>query len=236
MARFLIGFVLVGFLVSSFVSLVAVSGVLVVGLIALGIFFFSRFSQPIYDRIEQRFVANLTESEKAHLRQQLPELAPWNAVLAEYLVSNASPVVAKTLQESRLKEQFGVTIAMIERGESRILAPKRDDVLLPGDKLFLIGTDEQLRSAQEVIEKKVKSDLPEMDGSFGLASVVVSEDSRFCGRTIRDCGIRESVDGLIVGVERAGVRHLNPDSSMVLLAGDLLWMVGNLSRIKSLIQ
>lgn len=234
--RFLIGCAITGFVVSNFTSMLAFSGVLFVGITALGAFFFSRFSEPLYMKIENRFVSNLTANERAEIEKKakVPALAPWNATLAEFRISPSSPLITKTLQESGIKEQYGVTIAMIERGETRILAPKRSDVLLPCDKIFLIGTDDQLGAAREVIEKQPTTELPSIDGNFGLASLVLNPQDKFVNRPIRECGIREAVNGLIVGIEREGQRHLSPDSSMKLMVGDLIWLVGDRGLIKGL--
>ena len=56
----------------------------------------------------------------------------------------------------------------------------------------------------------------------------------FIGKSIRESGIRETTDGLVVGLERAGQRILNPDASVSILDGDLLWIVGNTEKIKLL--
>ena len=50
----------------------------------------------------------------------------------------------------------------------------------------------------------------------------------------RDSGLRESIHGLIVGLEREGRRLLSPDSSLTLREGDLLWMVGDRLLMKEL--
>jgi CPA2 family monovalent cation:H+ antiporter-2 len=224
--KFLIGCALAGFVVSNFTSMLAFSGILFIALTALGVFFFTRFSEPIYRRIENRFVANLTANERAEIekRAAAPELTPWNAMLAEFRVSPHSSLVMKTLKESGIKE----------RGEKRILAPKREDVLLPCDKLFVIGTDDQLGSVSDAIETKPTGDLPSVDDSFGLASLVAIPQDKFVHKTIRECGLREAVNGLIVGLEREGQRYLSPDSSMMLLPGDLIWLVGDKRMIKDL--
>lgn len=234
--RFLIGCGLAGFVVSNFTSMLAFSGILFMTLTALGAFFFSRFSEPIYRKLESRFVSNLAANERAELEKKakIPELAPWNATLVEFILSANSPLIAKTLQQSSIKEKFGVTVAMIERGGNQILAPKRDDLLLPGDKLFVIGTEEQLVAAREVIEKKPSEDLPTTNGNFGLASLVLTAQDQFINKPIRECGLREAVNGLIVGLEREGQRYLSPDSSMKLVPGDLVWLVGDRSLIKGL--
>ena len=235
-ARAIVGCVLAGFVVSQFVSVVAVTGIVFIGIAALAAFFFSRFSEPLYQKIENRFVSNLTEIERAELEKKAktPELAPWHANLTELVVSPNSPLVAKSLQDSKIKEQFGVTIAMLERGEERILAPTRYELLLPGDRVFLIGTDEQLSAARDTFERKPSGELPPISPDFGLTSLTLLPTDRFVNHTIRECGLREAVNGLIVGIERNGVRFLSPDSSMRLEAGDLLWIVGDRKRIKGL--
>lgn len=233
--RFVIGVVLVLFIVSQFVSVSAVIGIFLVVISLLGIYF-SRFAEPFYQSIEKRFIANLTEKERDELSRtsQRPELAPWNASLAEFIVSPFSTLVAKSLQDLGVKEKFGVTIAMIERGGHRILAPQRTDMLLPFDKIYVIGTDEQLAPLKQIVEPEVDAEKEGSNESFGLGSVVLNEKNSFVNHTIRECGLRETAHGLIVGVERNGQRILNPDSAMKLLTGDLIWIVGDMDRIKSL--
>lgn len=234
--RFLIGCVLTGFVVSNFTTTLAYSGIILIAVTALGAFLFSKYSEPVYRNIESRFISNLTENEREELEKKArtPQLAPWNANLIELTISTYSSIIAKSLKESALKEKFGITIAMIERGEKRILAPNRDELLLPGDRLFVIGTEEQLVAAREEIERKPSGALPSLEGNFGLDSIVLTPEDKFVNRPIRECGLREAVNGLIVGIERGGKRILNPDSSMNLLPEDKVWLVGDKGLMKML--
>ena len=70
--------------------------------------------------------------------------------------------------------------------------------------------------------------------ALSLQRLEIAENSPLNGKTIKESGVRERTKGLIVGIERDGERMLNPDSSVVLLANDLLWIVGNNRRIKVL--
>lgn len=235
-SRFILGCILAGFVVSNFTSILAFSGISLIALAALSAFFFSRYSEPVYGRIEKRFLANLTDKERAEMaaKAKMPQLAPWNATLSEFVISPQSSLVAKTLQDARIKEDYGVTVAMIERGSRRILAPKRDDLILPGDKIFLIGTDDQLVEIRKVIEVPVEKIEAPASESFGLTSMTLHSSSRFINKTIRNCGLREEAEGLIVGIERNGERILSPDSTMTLKVEDLVWIVGDISKIKAL--
>lgn len=228
-------FALIGFVISQFSPLLAVSGLLVILIIMLMIIF-SPIAEHLYKIIEKNFVDNLNSKEHEFKKPKpsAPKLAPWDATLAEFVVSPHSELVAKTLQDSGLKDRFSVTIALIERGNQRIQVPKKDDIILPFDHLFVIGTDDQLEAFRLAVETKPSETLSE-NREIGLQSFVLSPTSSFVGHTIRNCGLRESINGLIVGIERSGNRILNPESTMVLQPEDLIWSVGDLRLIRDLI-
>ncbi|MCK6596121.1 MAG: TrkA C-terminal domain-containing protein, partial [Bacteriovoracaceae bacterium] len=231
--RVLIGTLLVAFLFAQFVDIYfAITGTIVVVIIAS--LFFRNIVERLYQNIENRFIRNLNAKEREELEKKkaIPALAPWDAVLSEFVVSPVSEVCGKTLLQSQLKEKFGVTIALIERGERRFVAPGRDVLLMSYDRLHLIGTEEQLTLAKELIEGKDHSTiLSEVDANYGLESFLLSTSSPYIQKSIRECGLRENIDGLIVGLERNGKRFLSPDSQMILEAEDLLWVVGDIRKI-----
>jgi CPA2 family monovalent cation:H+ antiporter-2 len=61
--------------------------------------------------------------------------------------------------------------------------------------------------------------------------VILSESSPYIEKSIRECGLRENIEGLIVGIERDNSRTLNPDSGMILKSGDLLWVVADSKKL-----
>lgn len=230
--RFLIGIVLIGFLIRQFVTMETATGITIIVIVLLAISF-SRISGPVYKLIEARFLINLNDKEDMK-KINMPELTPWQATMAELTMSPHSELVAKSLENGRLKEQFGITIAMIKRGERMILTPGKDELMLPYDTLFVIGTEEQLAQARVMVETVAPDDLEQIPSTFGLASLRISKESPFANKSIRDCGIRDQVMGLIVGLERKAHRILSPDSATILEESDLIWVVGDLAKIKAL--
>src|SRR5690606_34801773 len=109
--------------------------------IGISAYIFRRRLQRFYQRVEQRFLLNLTQRETSRER---PSLTPWDMHLAEVELPAGSVAMGRSLQELALRERYGVNIALIERGDRTIPVPARDERLLPGDNLVLIGTDEQL--------------------------------------------------------------------------------------------
>jgi CPA2 family monovalent cation:H+ antiporter-2 len=104
---------------------------------------------------------------------------------------------------------------------------------MPFDKVSVIGTDEQLAVARTRLEVKPSDVEGPVDASFGLESLVLDEASVYTGKSIRACGLREAVHGLIVRIERDGQRILNPDSAITLRPEDRLWVVGDRVRIRA---
>lgn len=234
--RVFIGSILIGFAVGQFIPVYAISGLLLIFMSALLIFLMSEHFEPLYHKIEERFVAHLSDKEREAIRQKTKRtgLAPWDVSLTEFVVSQHSPLVAKTLQESDLRQRYGVTAAMIERGGTLLMPPGRNDLLLPFDKIYLIGTDEELTAVRHVLEDEPEYDSEFDEDNIGLMSWTLPSGHGFAGKRIRECGIRDLVNGLIVGIEREGYRYLNPQADMVLHADDLLWLVGDKARINKL--
>jgi CPA2 family monovalent cation:H+ antiporter-2 len=204
--------------------------VVLIILMLVGYFFFPSHLANIYQAMEAVFVKNITSTHEP--RPSL--LLPWEAHLASYTIPPEANYLGKSLESLRIRERFGVTVVLIERGSLRTKAPSRNQVLYPGDKVSVIGTDDQLSSFKNFIEKKATEDPEFQVSDYGLKACILTEGSVFIGRTIRDSGIREETEGLVVGLERKGKRLLNPDSGLVLQLEDVLWIVGNKDKLKDL--
>ena len=125
-------------------------------------------------------------------------------------------------------------MALVERGESKHLAPDRGLILMPYDKLYLIGVDEQVHKLGIELETSAYKDGESTTESYKLRSVRVTMNSPFVNKTIRESSIREKTSGLIVGIERNGEHIISPDSSMKILVDDILWIVGDYDKINRL--
>ncbi|MFN7728025.1 MAG: cation:proton antiporter [Bdellovibrio sp.] len=221
------------FMVNQFLSSRSVSWMLVGLTIAMTLMKSS--IEKAYHRIESQFLDHLNERERKEMAsaRSAPALAPWDAQLVEIRLSPEAPVIGQTLMESKLKEEYGITIALIERGAKKILAPQREERLYPSDKLFVIGNEDQVLLARSYLETTVLPDSEDLLLEFGLDSFQLSPASKAVGKNIRECGLREELEALIVGIERAGQRILNPDSGLVLHAYDVVWVVGSRQKIKT---
>lgn len=234
--RALIAFLLIVFIINQFSSNRFLF--IFVTIAAILIFSFRKFLKPVYMSVEMRFLANLNAKEIAEMEKmsRRPELAPWDATLVNLVVSSDSILAGLTLEESNFRSKTGATVAMIERGKSRILAPGRLERFLPNDHIFLIGTDDQLSAAHRLIEVQNSDFTPSEEELFSLESVLIGEKSMYANKSIRQNGIGEELGGLIVGIERNSERIINPESNVVIRPGDLLWIFGKSDCIKAVKQ
>lgn len=232
-SRWLTAIVLCAFLASRIVS----TWFVIIGvslLLLAGIFVLSRYFGSAYLWLENRFIHNLHEKDVMLKSKELPALAPWDAHLAELRVSSDSLFVGKHLSELMIREHFGVTIVLITRGHKVIPAPGRNEILYPADILQVIGTDEQISGFKKECENSeiIAVDFVGLD--YGLRPVFIDQDAVYAHKSIRDCGLREATQGLVVGIEKNGQRTLNPDSMTVIEPGDILWVVGNQKLMQGL--
>ncbi|HYG18102.1 MAG TPA: cation:proton antiporter [Ohtaekwangia sp.] len=202
-----------------------------VGMIVMifAIVIFRQKLQLFYERVEKRFLTNLNEREKK--KRARADIAPWDAHLTDFEVLPESACVGQQLRELALREKYGVNIALIERGNLIIATPDRYERLYPGDKIAVIGTDEQLDKVKTLFEH-TKSVNGGSRPEINLQNIVITHDHPLAHMSIGNSGIREKAKALVVGIERNGQRILNPESTTVFKDGDIIWVVGNRDSIE----
>lgn len=231
--RITVAIVHVGILLSIFFSTIVAIIIAIVFLIVAMIIFRKKL-QAFYDRLEQRFLFNLNERENRKVSR--PPIVPWDAHLAEFKILPESTLVGKELAELALRERFGVNVALIERGKKTIVTPGRGEKIFPGDMLSVIGTDDQLGRLKILLEQTDVSESDPETIQIKLKNFTIPENSSFRNKSIRESGIREVANSLVVGVERNGERILNPESTFRFDSGDIVWVVGNIELIDSFLK
>ncbi len=219
-----IAIITVMFIVFLPIEYAILSAAILIGLVL----FFAKKIHAFYLRLETRFFFNFNHREMLEARINRKELAPWDAHIAQYVLPVGSPATGKMLEELAIRERMGVNIAMIKRGDHyTVLAPSRYEKIYPGDRMFVIGTDEQLDIFKEFIQPNDEQHKLVEQHDVVLRKLVVEEGSPLLGRSIRDSSIREKTNGLVVGIERGGRRLLNPESYTVFELKDKVWIVGD---------
>ena len=224
-----------GFVLNEFFSPVIAIIALVIG-IASYILFPKRL-HAFYNKIEGHFLKNFNDREitkQANKRQNV--LSPWDGHMADLIIAKESNLAGKTLEELKIREQFGINIASIKRGDVTINIPIRTERLFPGDEINVIGTDEQVKLFKNYLDKH-EIDAPEATEKEDIILQQLELKNRVCiGKSIRESQIREKTHGIIVGIERNGKRILNPESHWILESDDILWIAGDRKKINEFLK
>ncbi len=220
-----------GFLINIFFSPTVAFVALAVGTVVY--FIFPKTLNRQYQKIENHFITNLNAREMVKSNRSRRDLTPWDGHMTTFDIAAESNIAGKTLEELRLREQLGINVAFIKRGDISINIPSRNERLFPGDEICVIGTDSQIREFGKYLDQN-ESAQPEaaMETDIVLKQVELRNEE-FIGKTIRDSQIREKTSGLVVGIERNRKRLLNPESDIVLQPYDILWVVGSKKKLKN---
>lgn len=205
-------------------------------LMIVALFLFRQRLHRFYLRMEERFFQNLNQRE---LSLRRTDLAPWDMHLAQVRVKVDSGATGQSLKELGLREKHGVNIAMIERASGHsVPAPGRNHLLLPGDNLFVIGTDAQLVKLQRALDAPLsaqhKAHMTKED--IRLKRFRITPQSPLVGMRIHDSGLRDAASAMVAGIQRGEERIMNPEGTMVFQGNDVLWLVGNGPTIIAFMQ
>jgi CPA2 family monovalent cation:H+ antiporter-2 len=215
----------IGFLLNIFFSPIIAFIALIAAVVIY--FVFPKKLNAQYHKIEDHFLKNLNAREIKKAIRSRSDLTPWDGHMTTFDIAPTSNIAGKTLEELRIREQLGINIAFIKRGEIMINIPNKNERLFPGDEICVIGTDNQVKEFKSYLHQN-EIEIPEKitDTDIILKQLELKEEE-FIGKNIRDSQLREKTNGLIVGIERSGKRILNPESSMILEKNDILWVVGS---------
>src|SRR5262249_12091263 len=137
-------------------------------------------------------------------RSTKPAVKPrlWDGHLGEFEIHPHSAHAGQTLEEIKLRENHGVTIVAILRGDRKLIAPGKAERVMPYDRLIILGTDAQLTELESYFRTERLPESENTDEYYDLTRVASHAKEEWIGKTLRESGIREKLDGLILGIER----------------------------------
>ena len=226
--RMLLALFYIGFLLNIFFSPILAFISLISAVVIY--FVFPKKLNAQYHKIEGHFLKNLNARENKKIIRSRSDLTPWDGHMTTFDIAPTSNIAGKTLEELRIREELGINIAFIKRGEIMINIPNKNERLFPGDEICIIGTDNQVKEFKSYLHQN-EIEVPEISETDIILKQLELKDEEFIGTTIRDSQLREKTNALIVGIERSGIRILNPESNMILEKNDILWVVGSKKQL-----
>jgi len=177
-----------------------------------------------------RQVAGLAES-RVLSRDEVAARYDLQSRLFTLEVAPGSPLVDRTLAQSRLGEALGLAVLALSREDQRIILPGPAEKLRTGDCLLVEGRAEDLlllRGVRELqLEREVAPEFTEFESEqLGLGEAVLSPRTGLVGKTLRQIRFRDRYGVAVLGIWRAGKAITTRLREMALQFGDALLLYG----------
>ncbi len=157
----------------------------------------------------------------------------WHLKLSECVLPDQADVRGRTIGELALRKRFGCTVAGVERQGVMIGNPSPQTALYPRDKILLLGDAKQTAECREFLLAATGSVAASTFDEVRMEMVPVPVGSGLAGRTLADLAPTRHVGVQVAGVNRGGVRILNPSGDEKLLADDEVLVLGTPDQIKA---
>ena len=214
-----------------------------IALVVIVLIIFSRWVKHRSITLERLFVQNLRsrdiEAQVHGKKRPLYEgrLLDRDIHIAEFEVPSDSKWMGQTLKQLNLGRKYGVHISSILRGGWRINIPDGDYVIFPGDKLQVIGSDEQFTSFREALEKeRLGVDVNFEQREMLLRQLIIGHDSPFVGKTLIESGIRDFYSCMVIGLEEGKQNLSSFQPNRKFEEGDIIWVVGERESLDALLH
>lgn len=214
----------------------------VISLAVITLIIFSQGFKNQSRKIEARFLENLNLKQKHDEKKAsiLPtvanDLLSKNIHIEEFEVSQSSSSVGKTLRELNFRQNTGVNVITIIRGNRKINIPDGNEYLYPFDKLVVSGSDEEMQKLSQYLEDKklqVSQAEEEVQYHISLSQFVIEPGCTLIGKTIAGAGIREKTECMVIGADRGNESIINITPSFVFEEGDIIWLAGEKEKLNS---
>jgi CPA2 family monovalent cation:H+ antiporter-2 len=164
-----------------------------------------------------------------------------------------SPFVGQRIRDLTMRKVYNVMVIRIRtKAMDFINIPDGDYVLQEGDTLRLAGKRSSLRKLQEdellTLEfvdhsfmtlhgfSKLEFNRKEQKERVTCSGIPLTQKSPLTGKNLIESNLGSKAKCLIVGLEREGKQLVNPEATLVLEVGDVVWVVGEEKPVSRLIE
>ncbi|MBQ8711958.1 MAG: cation:proton antiporter, partial [Prevotella sp.] len=238
-AMIAIGFI---FYICNFLSRFSNALMITLGIVALVLIIFSRTIKKRSITLERLFINNLRSRDieaQVHGKKRplyAGKLLDRDIHIADFEVPADSEWMGQTLKQLALGRKYGVHVSSIMRGGHRLNIPDGDYIIFPGDRLQVIGSDEQLAKLGHAITTEVLGDETDIEQrEMKLRQLIIGPDSPFVGKTLEESGIRSLYSCMVVGLEEGKENLSSVSPKRKFLEGDIIWVVGEQEALNALL-
>lgn len=152
-------------------------------------------------------------------------------------VQAGSKLIGRTVEENGLRDLKDLFLAEIIRGDERIYAVTPQQIIRQNDVLLFVGDIKSVPLLTRFDGLKVVHDNHQKDIEH-LVEVVVSQSSKFIGKTVKEVRFREQFHAAVIAIRRGhdrlqgglGQVQLQAGDSLILAPGKNFYSLPNLKR------
>jgi K+/H+ antiporter YhaU regulatory subunit KhtT len=132
----------------------------------------------------------------------------------------------RTISDIPLRSETGVSIMAVSRAGSSHFDPEPDFRLQIGDRLVLLGDQENLDRAAVYLDQRQFGQEGGEHAAFAVSELAIPGDSPWVGQTLGAMDFRRNYGVTLIGIERAGRRITAPTADESLHPGDRVFVAG----------
>ena len=222
--RYFLALLFIGLVIGRYIHL-AVGFLVILAVFVVLMVLFSKRTINFYQRIENQFIENFN-SRQSQQSFKIPTLLENNFYLERIPVTPYSPFSGKRLMDTNFREDYGINVVSIERAGVVYDLPRKEMLILPGDRLSVMGSEDQIAHLRSVLS--VEPDMlihDHSDNELNIYRLTVHENNPFIGQSISESKFSQHYHAMIIAIERDGQQILNPRSYTVFQEGDVVWFV-----------
>ncbi|KAF0093673.1 MAG: monovalent cation:H+ antiporter-2 CPA2 family [Puniceicoccaceae bacterium 5H] len=183
-------------------------------------------------------VQDAARARREQLMSDIRSKYPWPVQVQELVLAENAQAAGKRVRDLNLRAETGASIVALGRDSRQVLDPGADTPLFPGDRIFLLGTSEQLSAAAAQLQAPV----PEgqqwgaESQEFAIDSVLVNAGSYLDDNTLAGAKVRQRFGVTVVGIQRGEERITSPRPDARMQTGDIVYVVGSPKALAAFVK
>jgi len=189
-----------------------------------------------HSMLEVELQEMLNQGDQKFTGTTAPWMAPhadWNITLTDCVLPDLADCRGRTLGELALRTQFGCTVAGVERSGVMVGNPTGAMILYPRDKVLLLGDPAQVAAGKEYLQAASGLSVTSNFDEVRMESVELPPGCGLHDRTLAELALGKEFGLQVAGINRAGLRILNPRGEEKLFTGDSVLVLGSPDQIKA---
>lgn len=200
------------------------------------------FMATAYLQMETRFLRNFNERIIAQ-EERAGRHQTWldeTLHVMSFIAPEDADYLGTSMKDLRWGQRYNVYVVKIRRAADgrHLILPDSQTCIYAGDKVFVVGEEKALQNFYSLtrlsqtkplrtLKEFMAKDYPDAANALSVAAIKIYGSEDFAGKSIRQSGLRDKWDVLILGVQKDGLPIITPDPDLLLTRDDILWVMGS---------